>query len=35
MMMMFNEVKLTIMIQDASELEKKKRLLGIEDADGP
>ncbi|CAH8307191.1 unnamed protein product [Eruca vesicaria subsp. sativa] len=32
--MMFNEVKLTIMIEDPRELEKR-RLLGIEDADAP
>ncbi|KAL0693022.1 hypothetical protein Bca4012_060202 [Brassica carinata] len=32
--MMFNEVKLTIMIEDPREVEKR-RLLGIEDADAP
>ncbi|KAF8104382.1 hypothetical protein N665_0172s0016 [Sinapis alba] len=32
--MMFNEVKLTIMIEDPRELEKR-RLLGIEEADAP
>ncbi|KAK3189100.1 hypothetical protein Dsin_028661 [Dipteronia sinensis] len=32
--MLFNEVKLTIMIEDPREVERK-RLLGIEDSDGP
>ncbi|KAK2635066.1 hypothetical protein Ddye_029858 [Dipteronia dyeriana] len=32
--MLFNEVKLTVMIEDPREVERK-RLLGIEDSDGP